>query len=70
MNHRDTFNPNFSITRKEYKIAEKLPDKAGMNKEKVLTLLEPLGESGNYTKYYFPKTRLVCVCPALTARRK
>ena len=44
MNHRDTINPNFSITRKEYKIAEKLPDKAGMNKEKVLTLLEPLGE--------------------------
>ena len=36
MNHRDTINPNFSITRKEYKIAEKLPDKAGMNKEKVL----------------------------------
>ena len=55
MNHRDTINPNFSITRKEYKIAEKLPDKAGMNKEKVLTLLEPLGESGNYTKHYFPK---------------
>ena len=39
MNHRDTINPNFSITRKEYKIAEKLPDKAGMSKEKVLTLL-------------------------------
>ena len=25
MNHRDTINPNFSIERKEYKIAEKLP---------------------------------------------
>ena len=58
---RDTINPNFSITRKEYKIAEKLPDKAGMNKEKVLTLLEPLGESGNYTKYYFPKTDVMKV---------
>ena len=34
MNHRDTINPNFSITRKEYKIAEKLPDKAGMSKDK------------------------------------
>ena len=31
MNHRDTINPNFSITRKEYKIAEKLPDKAGVH---------------------------------------
>ena len=61
MNHRDTINPNFSITRKEYKIAEKLPDKAGMNKEEVLTLLEPLGESGNYTKHYFPKTDVMKV---------
>ena len=61
MNHRDTINPNFSITRKEYKIAEKLPDKAGMSKEKVLTLLEPLGETGNYTKYYFPKTDVMKV---------
>ena len=26
MNHRNTINPNFSITRKEYKIAENLPD--------------------------------------------
>ena len=47
MNHRDTINPNFSITRKEYKITENLPDKTGMNKEKVLTLLQPLGETGN-----------------------
>ncbi len=61
MNHRDTINPNFSITRKEYKIAEKLPDKAGMSKEKVLTLLEPLGETGNYTKFYFPKTDVMKV---------
>lgn len=30
MNHRDTINPNFSIERKEYKIAEKLPGKEGM----------------------------------------
>ena len=56
MNHRNTINPNFSITRKEYKITESLPDKAGMSKEKVLSLLEPLGETDNYTKHYFPQT--------------
>ena len=36
MNHRDTINPNFSIERKEYKIAEKLPGKEGMKRENVL----------------------------------
>lgn len=61
MNHRDTINPNFSITRKEYKIAENLPDKVGMSKEKVLPLLEPLGETANYTKHYFPQTDVMKV---------
>lgn len=61
MNHRNTINPNFSITRKEYKIAENLPDKAGMSKEKVLPLLEPLGETANYTKHYFPQTDVMKV---------
>lgn len=32
-----------------------------MSKEKVLTLLEPLGETGNYTKFYFPKTDVMKV---------
>ena len=48
MNHRDTINPNFSIERKEYK-------------ENVLTLLQPLGEEGNYTKHYFPKEDIMKV---------
>lgn len=61
MNHRNTINPNFSITRKEYKITESLPDKAGMSKEKVLSLLEPLGETDNYTKHYFPQTDVMKV---------
>ena len=61
MNHRDTINPNFSIERKEYKIAEKLPGKEGMKRENVLTLLQPLGEEGNYTKHYFPKADIMKV---------
>ncbi len=55
MNHRDTINPNFSIERKEYTVAGSLPSKAGMTRDKVLELLAPLGEEGNYTKYYFPQ---------------
>jgi hypothetical protein len=55
MNHRDSINPNYSIERRVYKIAEPLPDKTGMTKEKVLSLLQPLGEAGNYTKFYFPE---------------
>lgn len=61
MNHRDTINPNFSIERKEYKITEELPNKAQMSKDKVLTLLAPLGEEGNYTKHYFPKEEVLKV---------
>ena len=61
MNHRDTINPNFSIERKEYKIAEKLPGKEGMKRENVLPLLQPLGEEGNYTKHYFPKADIMKV---------
>lgn len=36
-------------------------DKTGMDKKKVLTLLEPLGETDNYTKHYFPQTDVMKV---------
>ncbi|MCI1682984.1 MAG: PepSY-associated TM helix domain-containing protein [Bacteroides sp.] len=61
MNHRDTINPNFSITRKEYRISEQLPGKEQMTEAKVLELLEPLGEAANYTKHYFPKADVMKV---------
>ena len=69
MNHRDTINPNFSIERKEYKIAEKLPGKEGMKRENVLTLpinvykksVKEEVEEGNYTKHYFPKEDIMKV---------
>lgn len=61
MNHRDTINPNYSIERKEYKITEQLPGKTGMTKERVLGLLQPLGEADNYTKFYFPETEVMKV---------
>ena len=53
MNHRDT--------RTEYKITEDLSDKSKVNEKMILTLLEPLGEAGNFTKYYYPEPDLIKV---------
>ena len=55
MNHRGDLNPHYSVDRQEYKVAADLSDKAKVDKALVLTLLEPLGETENYTKHYFPK---------------
>lgn len=55
MNHRNSFNPHYSIERQEYKLTEALPPQADIRKEDVLKLLEPIDEAGNYTKHYFPK---------------
>ena len=55
MNHRGDLNPHYSVDRQEYKVAADLSDKAKIDKALVLTLLEPLGETENYTKHYFPK---------------
>ena len=48
MNHRSDLNPHYSVT-------VDLSDKSKVDKALVLTLLEPWGEAGNYTKHYFPK---------------
>ncbi|WP_025004001.1 PepSY-associated TM helix domain-containing protein [Porphyromonas macacae] len=55
MNHRDSINPNYSITRKVYNHTETLPLKSEIKKEDVLRLLTPLKEEKNYTKHYFPQ---------------
>ena len=55
MNHRGDLNPHYSVDRQEFKVTADLSDKAKVDKALVLTLLEPLGETENYTKHYFPK---------------
>ena len=55
MNHRDSINPHYTVTRKEYKVAADLSDKNKVNDKVILALLEPLGEAENFTKYYYPK---------------
>ena len=41
MNHRDSINPHYTVTRTEYKITEDLSDKSKVNEKMILTLLEP-----------------------------
>ena len=55
MNHRGDLNPHYSVSLHEYKVTADLSDKSRVDKALVLTLLEPWGEAGNYTKHYFPK---------------
>ena len=55
MNHRDTINPNFSIERKEYKIAEKLPGKRGNEKGNVLNSAATIGRGRQLYQALFPE---------------
>ena len=55
MNHRGDLNPHYSVSRQEFRVEADLTDKTKVDKPLVLSLLEPLGEEGNYTKHYFPK---------------
>lgn len=55
MNHRDTINPNFRITKKEFNINTTLPDKESIDQQFIVEVLKPLNEHNNYTKHYFPE---------------
>lgn len=54
MNHRDSINPHYTVTRTEYKITEDLSDKSKVN-ESDFGFAGTLNEAGNFTKYYYPK---------------
>ena len=55
MNHRDSLNPHYSVEVKEFKVSQDLTGREKVDKALVLDILQPLGESGNYTKHYFQK---------------
>lgn len=61
MNHRGDINPHYTITKKEYKIAQSLSSQSEMNKAAVLPLLKDIDEADNYTKHYFPKAGVMKV---------
>lgn len=54
MNHRDTINPHYTVSRTEIVITD-LPAQADMDKVAVEALMERVGVREKYTKHYFPK---------------
>lgn len=54
MNHRNSFNPHYSVTRTEVVLSE-LPAKEDMNREKVLDIMDKVGVKERYLKHYFPE---------------
>lgn len=54
MNHRDTINPHYSVTRTEQTL-DNLPSKEEINREKVEQVMQQIGVSERYTKHYFPQ---------------
>lgn len=55
MNHRNTFNPNYSVEVKKFALEQQLPAKEAVKKEHVMQILETIDEEKNYTKHYFPQ---------------
>lgn len=55
MNHRDTFNPNFTIEKKEYVKDYQFPAQQEISEQLIVNdVLKPLEQESNYTKHYFP----------------
>ncbi|MGL5682968.1 MAG: PepSY-associated TM helix domain-containing protein [Marinifilaceae bacterium] len=55
LNHKSTFNADYSIKRHIYTVEESVPvAKSTLTKEYVLKMLEEWDEAKNYTQHYFP----------------
>ena len=54
MNHKDSINPNYSVSREVYTVQTQMPGKS-LKKADVLRILEEIDEEENYTKHYFPE---------------
>lgn len=55
MNHRSSFNPDYSVSVTTFTLEKALPAKIDITKEDVLALLAMIDEEDNYTKHYFPE---------------
>lgn len=53
MNHRDTINPNYIVTKQNFKITNLPNSQKDIDKAYVIALLNDVGEAGNYTTHYF-----------------
>ena len=54
MNHRDSINPHYTVTRTLHSI-NNLPSQSAFNKQTVLNLMEQIEIEESYTKHYFPQ---------------
>lgn len=54
MNHRDTFNPNYSVSRTELLLEGPLPQREGFSRADAEALLGRAGVEQGYVKHYFP----------------
>jgi hypothetical protein len=53
LNHKNDFNPNYIITKQEFKYILKDTSKV-FDKAEALKILKTVGEADNYKKHYFP----------------
>lgn len=62
MNHKDTLNPNYSVSLKEVQVAGTFPmPQESITRTTVDEMLEVYGEKKNYTKHYFPDEQVMKV---------
>lgn len=54
LNHRDTINPHYSVTRSEMVLTD-LPTQADMDMAAIERIMESVGVKEQYTKHYFPQ---------------
>ncbi len=59
MNHKDSINPNYSVSREVYTVETQMPSL--LKKADVLRILKEIGEEDNYTKHYFPEKNVMKV---------
>ncbi|NLZ95143.1 MAG: peptidase [Bacteroidales bacterium] len=58
LNHKKDFNSDYSINTYDFIVEGNYPlTQEILNKEKVITILEPYNEADNYTKHYFPDNK-------------
>lgn len=53
LNHMKEWDPNYHITQKDVQV--KPFEQEGFTRDMALTMLEPLGETSNFKKHYFPE---------------
>lgn len=58
LNHLKDWNPSYSVTLKEFKTDIDL-SKQNITKEKVINVLELIGEEENYKQHYYPEPNLI-----------